>query len=220
MCLRWSLQFQAAKLSDNERGTRKGAGRRWLCLPTWRPCLAVGCCRSRSARVTNFAGEVVDGTGKGSVGRAAEMMSTAHTPAVAVGSPRGLAREKGLECGGLVEAPIGRTPLPRDGRGRECGGALDLTHITLILTVAVSSHSSFGLSHYTHNVRILPTPTPMTGPLALGGLAIAKSQPPELGLEGGCDGCSGGLCPRGNREWSMAAASQQRSCRRLSCSGN
>ena len=115
-----------------------------------------------------------EGTGEGSVGRAsvgraAEMMlSTAHTPtAVLVGSPRGLAGEKGLECGGLVEAPIGKNSLAQAWERTECGGAPDLTHITLILTVAVL-HSSFGLSHHTLNVRILPTPIPITGPLALG----------------------------------------------------
>ena len=121
----------SCQVVQHERGTRKEGLADIGCV-----CQA-GCCRSRSARVTNFAGEVVNGTGEGSVGRAAEMMSTAHTPYGAVGSPKGLAGEKGLECGDLVEAPIGRTPLPRDGSGRECGGALNLTHITLILTVAV-----------------------------------------------------------------------------------
>ena len=161
----------SCRVVQHERGTKKEglADVGCVCQPgdhVWQLGVA-------GAGVTNFAVAYRmvcwEGTSEGSVGRAAEMMlSTAHTPtAVLVRSPRGLAGEKGLECGGLVEAPIGRTPLPRDGSGRECGGALDLTHITLILTVAVL-HSSFGLSHHTLNVRILPTPIPITGPLALG----------------------------------------------------
>ena len=58
---------------------------------------------------------MVDGTGEGSVGRAAEMMSTAHTPTTVLLAPRKAWLEKRAGvCGGPVEAPIGRTPLPRD----------------------------------------------------------------------------------------------------------
>ena len=125
----------SCQVVQHERGTRKEglADVGCVCQPGDHVC-QLGCCRSHSVRVTNFAGEVVDGTGEGSVGRAAEMMSTAHPHYGAVGSPKGLAGENVLECGDLVEAPIGRTPLPRHERGQ---GGCALTHITLILAVAV-----------------------------------------------------------------------------------
>ena len=132
------------------------------------------------------------------------MMSTAHTPTTVLLAPR--KAWLGKKCWSVgVSSKLPLEELPCPGMGVDGSVGVPSTSPTSpSSSLLLSSHSSFGLSHYTHNVRILPTPTPMTGPLAPGGLAIAKSQPHT-----GC--CREGLASTGgsaavcNTQWSCSS---------------